>query len=177
MLLSVVPEKANALLLLSSLFFYPIHSSFIGRSHSPYRLAPTNTDNILISKHSLPILPRWLELNDWILTWDTWAFPFPITNAASTLERFYDAVAESVITEWHVLEPLHSFRVRLGLFEMRFDCDESPIPWPVILFVARLLADEAQIGWAGLYQIRLYNAADRLALRVALRMIIPGDGG
>ena len=75
------------------------------------------------------------------------------------------------------MEPLHSFSVRHGLFEMRFNCDESPIPWQAVSFVARLLADEAEIGWAGLYQIRLYNAADRIALRVGLRLIFPGDGG
>ena len=177
MLLSVVPEKANAFLLLSIIFFHIIHGSFIWQSHSPCGLAPRNSGNGLIGEHILPVLPRWLELNDWTLSWDTWAFPFPITNAASTLERFYDAITESVITEWHSMEPLHSFSVRHGLFEMRFNCDESPIPWQAVSFVARLLADEAEIGWAGLYQIRLYNAADRIALRVALRLIFPGDGG
>ena len=177
MLLSVVPEKVNAFLLLSIVFFHPTHSSLIGRFHSPYGLAPTNSDNVLISEHTPSVLPRMLELNDWILSWDTWAFPFPIANAARTLERFYDAIDESVITEWNFRMPLHSFSVRHGLFEMRFDCDESPIPWQMVSFVARLLADEATVGWAGLYQIRLYNTIDRVALRVALRLIAPGDGG
>ena len=177
MLLSVVSGKANASLLLSIVFFHLTTSSTIWRLHSPYGLAPTKSDKALISEHTLPVLPRWLELNDWTLSWDTWAFPFPITDAAANLERFYDAIAASVIAEWHFMQPLHSFSVRHGLFEMRFDCDESPIPWRVVSFVVGLLADEAEIGWAGLYQIRLYNAADRVALRVALRLIAPGDGG
>ncbi|KAL8796196.1 MAG: hypothetical protein Q9195_001529 [Heterodermia aff. obscurata] len=171
-----VPENGNTFLL-SIIFFHLIHSSFIWRFHSPHELSSTNFDNIAISEHILPVLPRMLELNDWILSWDTWAFPFPITNAAATLERFYDAITESVIREWSSMDPLHSFSVRIGLFEMRFDCDEAPIPWQMVSFVSRLLADEATIGWAGLYQIRLHNTIDRIALRVALKLIAPGDGG
>ena len=177
MLLSVVPKKANAFLLLSITFFHTIHDSFIWRSHSPCGLAPMSSSNGLIGEYTLPVLPRWLELNDWALSWDTWAFHFPITNAAGTLERLYDAITESVLTQWRFREPLHSFSVRLGQFEMRFDCDESPIPWQAVSFVARLLADETEIGWAGLYRIRLYTAADRIARRVALRLVSPGDGG
>ena len=182
LLLSIPLEKANASLLLPIVFFHLITSSIAWRLHGPSDLAPAPAanvvDQLLTSEHTpLPVLPRWLELNDWTLSWDTWAFPFPITNAASTLERFYDAITASVIAEWQFMEPLQSFSVRGGLFEMRFDCDESPIPWRVVSFVAGLLADEAEIGWAGLYQIRLYNAADRIALRVALRLIAPGDGG
>ena len=65
------------------------------------------------------------------------------------------------------MAPLQSFSVRYGLFKMPFECNDSPIPLQVVSFVARLLADEAESGWAGLYQIHLYNAADRIALKVA----------
>ena len=170
--------KANALLIF--FFVFCLHQT-IGfaapQIHATYE--PSLDTAKSLSRNVQPISRRVPveRNNDWVLSWDTWDFPFPISNAARTLEHFYDAISESVLKEWRFLDPLHSFSVRRGRFELRFDCEESPIAWQMVSFVVGLMADEAQIGWAGMYQIRLYNPVSRAMLRVALKLLAPGDGG
>lgn len=178
MLLPSVLGKASALLI----FFYVfrLHQTLGFTAPHIYATYEPNLDTAKSpSKTVQPISPRVLvqRTSEWVLSWDTWNFPFPITNAARTLEHFYDAVSESVLKEWRFLDPLHSFSVRRGRFELRFDCEESPIAWQMVSFVAGLMADEAENGWAGMYQIRLYNPVSRVMLRVALKLLVPGDGG
>ena len=178
MLLQSVLGKASTVLIFFCIFC--LHQSSGFTAPQIYATYEPNLDTAKsLSKNVQPISPRVLvqRTNEWILSWDTWDFPFPISNAPRTLEHLYDAVSESVLKEWRFLDPLHSFSVRRGRFELRFDCEESPIAWQMVSFVAGLMADEAEIGWAGMYQIRLYNPVSRVMLRVALKLLAPGDGG
>ena len=171
--------KANVLLLLLTFAFFLITVIGLNVPHSYCKPATSirSTDVTNLSKTPNTLSPRFLELtNGWVMSWDTWAFQFPIPDAARTLENFYDLVVESVGREWRFQPPMQSFSFRYGLFELRFD-SEDLIGWEAVSFIASLMAESAESGFAGLYQIRLYHAVGGIMVRVALKLIAPGDGG
>ena len=172
--------KPTALLLLFVLVSHLVIVTglTIPQSFCTHGIASKSTIDMHISRSPPTLSPRWLELaNGWVMSWDTWAFQFPISDAARTLEDFYDLIVESVRREYQFRPAMRSFSFRYGLFEMRFDSEVAPIGWQAVLFIASLMADEAETGFAGLYQIRLYHAVGGITVRVALRLIAPGDGG
>lgn len=93
-------------------------------------------------------------IEDWWIHIDEWDLAHPSARASAALYTLYREIWSAVNHDFQFRDELDHFTITHGPFRMRFDCEQGPIEWPDVAFIADVLASAAAMGWEGLYQLR-----------------------
>ncbi len=116
-------------------------------------------------------------VEDWWIHIDEWDFARPVPRASEALYALYRQVWSSVNHDFQFRDELDHFTITHGPLRMRFDCEQGPIEWPQVAFIADLLARAAAMGWQGLYQLRFRHLRSPVIISVSLTVLSYGSGG
>jgi len=116
-------------------------------------------------------------IEDWWIHIDEWDFARPAPRASEVLYALYRQIWLAVNHDFQFQNELDHFSIIHGPFRMRFDCEQGPIEWPQVAFIADLLASAAAMGWQGLYQLRFRHLHSPVVIIVSLTVLWYGGGG
>lgn len=116
-------------------------------------------------------------IEDWRIHIDEWDFARPFPRASDFLYFLYREVWRTVNYDLQFRNELDHFSILHGPFRMRFDCEQGPIEWSQVAFIAYLLANAAAMGWEGLYQLRFQHLRSPVIISVSLTVLWFGGGG
>ena len=72
---------------------------------------------------------------------------------------------------WRLSPPLHTIPLRLDNLYLVMECEESGIPWDLVVTFGRLLLEKTDGGWTGLYRLLLSNAQNDISISIVLSVI------
>ena len=105
----------------------------------------------------------------WALYFNTYEQYVSIENAATTLQTFFNSVAEYAAGQWIHQSPMKEFSIQLGELILDFRCDLAAIPWNFVQLFAERMAQSVLTGFAGAFEAILEHVISGGTVWVKLR--------
>ena len=105
----------------------------------------------------------------WALYFNTYEQYVSIENAATTLQTFFNSVAEYAAGQWMHQSPMKEFSIQFGELILDFRCDISAIPWNFVQLFAERMAKSVLSGFAGAFEAILEHVISGGTVWVKLR--------
>ena len=105
----------------------------------------------------------------WALYFSTYEQYVSIENAATTLQTFFNSVAEYAAGQWLHQSPLKEFSIQFGDLILDFKCDIVEIPWNFVQLFAERMVKVVLTGFAGAFEAILEHVISGGTVWVRLR--------
>ncbi|CAF9924615.1 MAG: hypothetical protein HETSPECPRED_005621 [Heterodermia speciosa] len=107
----------------------------------------------------------------WALYFSTYEQFVKIENAATTLQTFFDSVAEYAASQWINQPPLKELSIQFGELILDFKCDVTEIPWNFVQMFAERMKRSVLSGFAAAFEAVLEHVLSGGTVWVRLRTI------